>query len=354
MKVYNVIGIMSGTSLDGLDICYCTFSISSHQQWHYEIKNADTISFPPSIKTKLSQSITFNGLELALFHNEFGNYIGQAVNNFIIHHKLNKTNIDAIASHGHTVFHQPENKLTLQIGNGANISSITQLPVVCDFRTGDMSLGGQGAPLVPIGDQLLFSEYDHCLNLGGIANISFQTQHRIAFDICPVNIVLNKLANSIGHEFDNKGEMAKSGSINTSLLKKLNALDYYKTSYPKSLGIEWIEQTVFPILASYNIAIEHKLNTFIEHISIQIANHLTDGSTTLITGGGAYNSFLIERIKTNSNSKIILPEKHIIDFKEALIFAFLGVLRIRQETNVLTSVTGASANNIGGCIYQSL
>lgn len=354
MKVYNVMGIMSGTSLDGLDICYCTFSISTDQQWNFEIKNTDTISFPTSIKNKLSNAITFNGLELALLHNEFGNFTGQAVNNFIAHHRLNKNDIHAISSHGHTIFHQPENKLTLQIGNGANISSITQLPVVCDFRTGDMSLAGQGAPLVPIGDQLLFSEYDNCLNLGGIANISFQTQQRIAFDICPANIVLNKLANTLGQDYDNKGEMAKSGSLNTSLLKELNALDYYKTPYPKSLGIEWIEQTIFPILASSNISTEDKLNTFTQHISIQIANHLTEGSTTLVTGGGAYNSFLIERIKTNSNSRIILPKKHIIDFKEALIFAFLGILRIRQETNVLKSVTGASTNNIGGCIYQSL
>ncbi|TXB65231.1 anhydro-N-acetylmuramic acid kinase [Vicingus serpentipes] len=352
MNTYNVIGVMSGTSLDGLDICYCSFSISKNKQWSYNINAASTINISDKLKTKLIKAINYSGLELSLLDNELGDFIGHSINIFI--KKNNIKSIDFISSHGHTIFHQPQKKLTLQIGNGANISSITKYPVICDFRTSDLALKGNGAPLVPIGDKLLFNEYDYCLNLGGIANISYQEEKRIAYDICPANMVLNKLANDLGKEYDANGDIARSGKIDSSLLTKLNNLEYYQTPHPKSLGFEWVEKYIFPILNNYDIPVENKLSTFIEHIALQISNQVTEKSTLLITGGGVFNSFLIERLKKNSNLSIIIPPEEIINFKEALIFGFLGVLRYRNEINTLKSVTGAQFDNIGGCIYNAL
>jgi anhydro-N-acetylmuramic acid kinase len=352
MSSYNVIGAMSGTSLDGLDIAYCSFEFLNNQ-WRFKINNSTTIKFPNNIKEKIITAINMNGLDLMKTHSLFGNFIGEEITNFIQNNSI--TNIDCISSHGHTVFHEPQNNLTTQIGNGANISSITKLPVICDFRTADIALGGQGAPLVPIGDKLLFSEYDYCINLGGIANISFDSNgKRVAFDICPVNIVLNMLSLELEKYFDENGTFAQSGSINIDLLSKLNALEFYKESNPKSLGIEWISENIVPILSSSTISTFDKLRTFVEHIAIQISNNLnTTNKTVLLTGGGTFNSYLVKRITAKTNNKIIIPSNQIIDFKEALIFAFLGVLRLRNEVNCLQSVTGAKRDNIGGCIYQS-
>ena len=354
MVLYNVIGTMSGTSLDGLDIAHCSFTFSENK-WTFKINEAQTIQFPNKLTEKLKSAINSSGLDLMKLHNELGNFIGEGVNNFILSENINKSEVNCIASHGHTIFHQPEINLTTQIGNGANISAITNLPVISDFRTSDIALGGQGAPLVPIGDQLLFSEYDYCINLGGIANISFQeNEQRLAFDICPVNIVLNKLSLELELPYDKNGDLAKSGNINTELLELLNKLDYYQKAAPKSLGLEYIENNVFPIIESSPISTEDKLRTFVEHISIQISKNIkSTNKEVLLTGGGTFNTFLAERIKANTNNNIIITSNQIIDFKEALIFAFLGVLRLRNEPNCLKSVTGASHNNIGGCIYQA-
>lgn len=354
MSRYNVIGTMSGTSLDGLDIAYCIFEYTDNQ-WTFNIDSATTIGFPSDIKDKLSKVIQSSGLDLMKLNNDFGNFIGEAVNEFVLKNNLNKNHIDCISSHGHTIFHQPEINLTTQIGNGANISAITKLPVICDFRSTDIALSGQGAPLVPIGDKLLFPEYDYCINLGGIANISFEeNQQRIAFDICPTNIVLNKLSLELGKPYDENGAIARSGKINNDLLLKLNDLNYYKESHPKSLGIEWIENEIFPIINSSQISTKDKIRTFVEHIAIQSSNTVTSNNKNiLLSGGGTFNSLLVERIKSRTKNKIIIPSNQIIDFKEALIFAFLGVLRLRKETNCLQSVTGATQNNVGGCIYQS-
>jgi len=354
MNTYNVIGIMSGTSLDGLDICYCNFQLLKNKKWNFNILLASTIKYTSGLKNKLAQAKKLNGLDLMLLHNELGNFIGNSINDFVSKNKMNKKEINCISSHGHTIFHQPEINLTTQIGNGANISTITQLQVICDFRSVDVALKGQGAPLVPIGDEVLFSEYDYCINLGGIANISYKkNKKRIAFDICPVNIVLNKLAQKLGSDFDDKGQLAKTGNINQKLLKKLNSLNYYKIAPPKSLGIEWIEKNIFPIIEASNISIEDQLRTFVEHIALQILKIITaTNKNVLFTGGGTYNTFLMDCISNLSTAKIIIPSKEIIEFKEALIFAFLGVLRLRQEFNCLKSVTGAEKNSIGGCIYQ--
>jgi len=354
MELYNVIGTMSGTSLDGLDIAYCTFDYSDNH-WSFTINSANTVDFPNNINEKLKSAIKMNGLDLMITHNELGSFIGKSVNDFVQKNNIKKEKLNCISSHGHTIFHQPDINLTSQIGNGANISAITRLPVICDFRTSDIAMGGQGAPLVPIGDKLLFSDYDYCINLGGIANISYdENDKRIAFDICPVNIVLNKLSKDLGKPFDKGGLLAQSGKVDDDLLNKLNNLSYYQQSNPKSLGIEWIESEVFPIIKSPQISTEDKLRTFIEHIAIQISDNINvSNNTILLSGGGTFNYFLVERIKANTNNEIIIPSEQLINFKEALIFAFLGVLRLRKEANCLGSVTGATRDNIGGCIYQT-
>lgn len=358
---YNVIGTMSGTSLDGLDIAYCSFTFSDNK-WKYKIIAAQTVKYPQGLVSKLKNAKHLSGQELMLLDKEFAYFVSLSINDFIFDHSIEKTKINCISSHGHTVFHQPEIRLTTQIGHGANISAYTNLPVISDFRTMDLALGGQGAPLVPIGDQLLFSEYDYCINLGGISNISYQEDNRmsdnygkrIAFDICPVNIVLNKLANKKGLYYDINGELAKKGQINYPLLEKFNQLPYYQKEPPKSLGLEWIEKNIYPILNSSNISVEDKLRTFNTHIAQQIRKYLYNSDKkVLITGGGAHNSFLIENIRLGTTPEIIISNKKMTDFKEALIFAFLGVLRLRKEVNCLKSVTGASKDNIGGCIYQS-
>lgn len=348
---YNVIGLMSGTSLDGLDIAFCQFHFFD-DQWHFELVQAETVGYSDEWKTKLTEAAQLDALKFQLLHVEFGRYCGMRVADFIIKHHLN---VDFIASHGHTVFHQPENKLTVQIGAGSAIAAKCNLPVVCDFRSLDVALGGQGAPLVPIGDQLLFPEMDQCLNLGGFANISFQHKgQRIAFDICPLNIVLNPVAELLGKSYDDKGEFARKGMLSHYFFVELNQLSYYKqiVSGPRSLGYEWVVQNVQPLLQRYELEPEDLLHTLTEHAATQISRVLKEkGGKVLVTGGGAYNSYLIERIAGMSNVDLILPDKSIIEFKEALIFAFLGVLRMRKETNSLRSVTGALHDNCGGAVY---
>lgn len=347
---YFVIGLMSGTSLDGVDIAYCRF-IQTDGQWRYEIVNVQTINYNNKWIEKLTNIGKQGAINFVQTHTEYGHYLGELTNNFI---KKNNLDVDFISSHGHTVFHQPEKKITFQIGDGAAIAAKCNLPVVCDFRSLDVARGGQGAPLVPIGDKLLFSEYDHCLNLGGFANTSYdEGGKRIAYDICPVNIVLNKLAKELGKDYDDKGKTATSGKINVDLLKELNSISFYEKTSPKSLGKEWFTETFFPILSKYNISIQDKLRTVCEHIAVQIANTGTrdQNKTILLTGGGVHNDFLVSRIKAQSPHKIVIPLKKIVDFKEALIFAFLGVLRMRKEVNCLRSVTGASKDSIGGTIY---
>jgi len=350
-----MIGLMSGTSLDGLDIIYCHFEIDNQQKWSFQINQSTTVKYNSKLIEKLKNGVYAAGVELFKLHNEVGNFMGHSINKFIHEHKISLPTIDAIASHGHTIFHQPKIHLTTQIGNGANISAITRLPVICDFRTVDLALGGQGAPLVPIGDELLFNEYDYCINLGGIANTSFKKNNtRIAFDICPVNIVLNQLSTQKGKVYDENGAIAQSGKINEQLRQELNKLAYYQKQAPKSLGVEWINTAIFPLLEQYSISTEDKLRTFVEHVADQISNTITtSNSKILFTGGGTFNTFLIERIKDKTNNEIIIPPKKIIEYKEALIFAFLGILRLRKELNCLQSITGATENNIGGCIYQA-
>jgi anhydro-N-acetylmuramic acid kinase len=349
-KEYKVIGLMSGTSLDGLDIAFCNFN-KAGKKWFYKIVHAETIEYNDYWKETLKNIENEDAFSFAKTNKDYGHFLGQQVKRFITKHHLN---IDFIASHGHTIFHQPNKKITFQIGDGAAIASETGVPVVCDFRSLDVALNGQGAPLVPIGDKILFSDYQYCLNLGGFANISFEKNNeRIAFDICPANIVLNFLSDQAGYLFDDKGKIAASGKVNQALLSALNKLKYYKKKPPKSLGKEWVISEILPLLITDTISISDKLRTFCEHIADQITKVLppNNPAKVLVTGGGTHNDFLIRLLKQKSQKEIILPDKKTIDYKEALIFAFLGVLRMRNEINCLKSVTGASKDNIGGAVY---
>jgi len=352
-KEYKIIGLMSGTSLDGVDIALCKFD-KKNEQWNFKITNAETISYSDIWKNKLKTAGNLPTIEFLLFHKEYGKYLGNLVKQF-----LEKNNEKAlyVASHGHTIFHQPEKSFTFQIGDGSEIAATAGISTISDFRSLDMAFGGNGAPLVPIGDEILFSQYDFCLNLGGFANISFNSnKRRIAFDICPVNIAINYLTMKINIPFDEDGKIAKSGKINFGLLEKLNNLDYYKNSYPKSLGREWFESNFLKIIESFSISIEDKLRTVYEHISIQIVRvvgNYTAGKI-LISGGGAHNTFLIELFEKKLKKQIVIPEKEIIDFKEALIFAFLGLLRIENKANCLSSATGAKFDNCGGVVHEIL
>lgn len=343
------IGLMSGTSLDGLDICYVRFDDNQL----FEILHAETIDYSSDWRTKLTEAFQYSAMDLCQLDVEFGYFLGEKVKEFIHKNKIEK--VDFVASHGQTIFHQPQKSFTLQIGNGAAIASCCQQKVVCDFRTQDVILGGQGAPLVPIGDELLFSNYDACLNLGGFSNISMNRNgKRIAFDICPINIVLNHYAKQLGFEFDKNGERAEQGHINTALVEELHLLNYYHQPFPKSLGFEWVMNEFLTIVDKYDISIEDKLRSCVEHFVIQIKNTfaLYDVNNVLITGGGVRNSFFINGLRELSAVEIIIPTDNLIDFKEALIFAFLGYRRVHNEINCLASVTGASKDHSSGIIYN--
>ncbi|MBU2949549.1 anhydro-N-acetylmuramic acid kinase [Tamlana agarivorans] len=347
---YHVIGIMSGTSLDGIDLVEVNFQFNG--VWSFEILNAETVSYTPLWKTQLSALVSYSEEKLKNIDTEYTAYLADVIKTFIKKNNIN--NIDAVCSHGHTALHQPADKLTLQIGNLPEISKWLHEKVVCDFRVQDVQLGGQGAPLVPIGDQLLFSEYDFCLNLGGFANISMEIKGaRVAYDICPVNLVLNHYVNRLGFDYDDDGEIASTGEVHSLLLEALNKLPFYKEPFPKSLGLEWVKHQVFPLIDSYDLSIEDVLKTAVEHMAIQIASQfgLKAKRSVLVTGGGAYNSFLMRRIQHHSANKIIIPSKRVVEFKEALIFGFLGVLRLRNEVNCLQSVTGALKNHSSGKIF---
>jgi anhydro-N-acetylmuramic acid kinase len=347
---YKVIGLMSGTSLDGLDIAFCEFE-KRGGHWDYAIIQAETIPYTEDWHERLSTIEMASAFEYVATDVEFGHLSGQLTAGFMKKHNLNP---DFIASHGHTIFHQPSGKITAQIGRGSAIAAETGVQVVCDFRSLDVALGGQGAPLVPIGDQLLFGHFDYCLNLGGFANISFQkNDQRIAFDICPVNIVLNRLSRMVGQEFDSDGLLADQGRIDESLLEGLNSLAFYYQDPPKSLGKEWVVEHIYPLLDQSKLNVNDHLATFCEHIAVQIAK-ATRGNvseTLMITGGGAFNTYLVERIGFHSKTQIIIPDNLTINYKEALIFAFLGVLRMRNEINCLASVTGARRDSSGGAVH---
>jgi len=351
-EYYNVIGVMSGTSLDGVDLAYIAFAKSD--DWKFKIIEAVTVPYSALWRQRLLKAIQLSEKELRKLNEEYTEYLVEVIQGFVnfIDEIPTFAGIGLVSSHGHTILHQPESGVTLQIGNLPELAQKLQKTVVCDFRVQDVKLGGQGAPLVPIGDKLLFTQYDYCLNLGGFANISFEEkEQRFAFDVCPVNIVLNYLTEKLGFPFDEGGKIAKSGKISFELLKKLNALEYYQLQYPKSLGLEWVQKEVLPLIENSGLKVEDQISTFTEHAAIQLAAVFKPESSVLVSGGGAYNVFLIERINSHKKLNLVLPEKNIIEFKEALIFGLLGVLKIRGENNCLASVTGAKMDHSSGKVY---
>ena len=349
-NIYKTIGLMSGTSLDGLDIAYCEFTLVDNK-WSFSIKYGKTLPYSEEWKSRLDNAPNISENELNKLDVEYGHYLGMQTASFIQKYQLKP---DLVASHGHTVFHKPEENYTLQIGDGSALRSHLACTLVYDFRTQDVALGGQGAPLVPIGDQLLFGEFDGCINIGGFANISMQIDDVYkAWDICPANIVMNPIAEKLGYAYDVDGDWARDGKLNEGLLEELNALKYYTKPSPKSLGKEWVIDNINPILQNYNISHQDVLHTFIEHISDQISNNLnTITGKVLYTGGGVFNQFLMHKIQSKTKSDTLIPSPKKIDYKEALIFAFMGLLKIRNENNVLASVTGASHNHSSGKIIN--
>ena len=348
----NIIGLMSGTSLDGVDICLVSFKKSDNTK--FNIVYNKTFEYDKIWVKKLKESILLNKKQLNKLDIEYGTLLSDYIKEFIKEFSI--TRIDLISSHGHTIFHKPEKGITLQIGNGKTINKNTKIQVISDFRTQDVLFQGQGAPLVPIGDLNLFSNYKFCLNLGGFSNISVKDSSGIkAFDICPVNTVLNHYSNKLGYAYDKNGDLSKKGRVNIDLLNKLNKMSFYRKIGPKSLGIEFVNSKVLPLIEKFSLKPEDVLITFIEHVSHQINRTISGFSKNkmLITGGGTYNKTLIDSIKRKVKCELVVPEKKIIDFKEAMIFAYMGLLKSKGKINCLKSVTGAIKNHSSGKVFKN-
>jgi anhydro-N-acetylmuramic acid kinase len=358
--IYRAIGLMSGSSLDGLDIVFTELH-ENGGKWTYEILAADCYPYSEDWTKRLAGATSLTAKDYLLLHTEYGEYVGQQVMKFIEEHGLH-FKVAVVASHGHTTFHIPAKKMTAQLGDGAAIAAVTQLPVVTDLRSMDVAFGGQGAPIVPIGEKLLLPGYDYFLNLGGIANISMTGANYAAFDICAANRVLNMLAAQTGKEYDEDGKLAASGQLNPALLDQLNGLEYYKQAYPKSLANDFGTDTVYPLITAAGLSVPDALHTYVEHIALQIRdavtslpNHSSPQSKLLVTGGGALNNYLVERIKeqvAGLGIEVVIPAKELIQYKEALIMALIGVLRWREENNVLSSVTGSRRDSVGGAMWM--
>lgn len=364
MRTYRVIGLMSGSSMDGLDIAYCEITDNGDEPWSYRFLITECIPMPPKWKLRLEKLVLQNAVTYIKTHTFLGHYFGEEVKAFIDRHNL-AGELDFIASHGQTIFHQPDNHFTSQIGDGAAIAAKTGFPVVCDFRTIDVALGGQGTPVAPIANKYFYPQHKLFLNLGGFANIAARLSEDkyVAFDVVTVNLMMNKLARKLGKEYDEDGQIASTGQVNEELLAELNASWYYGKEYPKSLSGGWVSKVMTPVINKHKIAVEDKLRTVVELISQQVSNSLNDimkregvtfgaDDTMFLTGGGALNKYLISQIQEKVPVKLQIPDKQTVDFKEALLVALLGVLRVSDRANCLSSVTGASRDSIGGIIYQ--
>ncbi|HVW61395.1 MAG TPA: anhydro-N-acetylmuramic acid kinase [Puia sp.] len=378
--VYKVIGLMSGSSLDGLDIAYVHLQESAStikngsRKWEYTILHADCYPYTEEWREKLATARDLRAGEYLLLHVRFGHYLGEQVLRFIDAHNLHYQ-VQLISSHGHTTFHSPERKMTAQLGDGAALAAAAKINVVSDLRAMDVALGGQGAPIVPVGERMLLGDYSFFLNLGGIANISGAS---VAFDVCPANRVLNGLAALVGKEYDENGSLAARGQVDDGLLRQLNELPYYSQPYPKSLANEFGTETVLPMVrlamegvgqpaegrglaAGGGISVDDALRTYVEHIGVQICRAVeglrggvSGAAKMLVTGGGAHNKFLIDRLGellAPLGVEVVVPDPQLVNYKEALVMALIGVLRWREENNVFASVTGASRDSIGGAVW---
>ena len=355
-KIHKVLGLMSGTSLDGLDIAYCHIWQVEKNKWNFKILNAETISYSKAYKNKLKNAILISKNKHSELDIAYGEWLGLQAKKFIENYNCD---IDFIASHGHTTHHKPEEGYTYQIGNGQKLANSAEQKVICDFRSLDVKLGGQGAPLVPIGDELLFSDYDFCLNLGGISNISFKkNKKRIAYDIGLANMPLNYITEKIQLSYDDEGKLAASGKLDEALFNQLNNLNYYKLPFPKSTGYEWFAKEIIPLIEKSTNTPKNLLHTFIHHNCTVIASAIKKHKTTnenriLVCGGGALNTFFMSNLskKLEGFAHVIIPSKELINYKEALVFVLMGVKKNRNEINVFSSVTGASKDSCSGTIF---
>lgn len=355
MKTYKVIGIMSGSSMDGIDLALCSIH-SDNGTYTYSIDTTETYEYSEVWRLRLSQLRKADALAYAKTDVFYGHYLGHLVKDFVKKHNVQA---DLVSSHGHTAFHYPEEMITRQVGDGASLSAICNLPVVSDFRSMDVAKKGQGAPLVAIGDEMFFNEYDFCLNLGGFANISGKVgPYRVSFDICPANILLNRVARDLNQEFDENGVIASTGAIHYPLLENLNKIDYYAMPFPKSLNRDWINSELWQIVKEgEKLGPEDKMKTFVDHIGIQISKSIDylsskkpAGKRVLVTGGGAFNPVLMDHIRTHSEAEFIVPDPRLVKFKEALIFALMGVMRVENKTNIIKTFTGAKSDSISGSL----
>ena len=359
--LYRVIGVMSGSSLDGLDLAFIEFE-ETGGKWNYDIKAAQCIPYNAAWQEQLKNAHNLSAFDYLKLHSAYGKFIGEKINEFIEQYSLHHQ-VQLVASHGHTVFHAPQMGMTSQLGEGAAIASVTEINVVSDLRAMDVAFGGQGAPLVPIGEKLLFADYDFCLNIGGIANITYKSVNGyIAFDVCAANRVLNLLVEKTGKTYDDEGKKAAAGKLYTPLLTRLNALSYYDKPFPKSLANSFGVEEVYPLIESFDISLEDKLRTYTEHIAMQIgyaaqkviSNSNTESKKLLITGGGGFNTFLVQRIQhalMPLSIEVIVGDEMLVNYKEALIMGLIGALRWREEYNVINTVTGATRNSIGGAVW---
>jgi anhydro-N-acetylmuramic acid kinase len=359
---YKVVGLMSGSSLDGLDIA-CIHFEETAGNWQFEIMESACIPYPVEWVQKLSRLSGLSAKDYLIMHTAYGHYLGNCVNDFLDEKKLS-FKVQLIASHGHTAFHLPSQKMTAQLGDGSAIAAVTGIRTITDFRAVDVALGGQGAPIVPIGEKLLFPDYDLFLNIGGIANLSANGEIFIGFDVCPANRILNLLAADSEKGFDENGKWASTGKVSENLLTRLNAFDYYQLPYPKSLSNEFGLNEIFPLIEKANLPVPDALATFVQHIVDQISKAVLrlkqdfrekENLRLLITGGGAHNRFLVGKLReklTSTGIECVIPDERLVDFKEALIIALMGALRWREEINVLSSVTGASKDSSNGAVWS--
>jgi len=363
-KTYHAIGLMSGSSLDGLDIAFCKFEVENNNISTWKLLKAETIPFAEMWQSRLAHLPQQSALIYAKTHTYFGHYMGELVIDF-----MSRNNIlpDFIASHGHTIFHHPDKRMTAQIGDGGALAATTGLKVIADFRTQDIAIGGEGTPLAPAADKYLFGGYDFYLNIGGIANVSCNVNGKmIAFDIGGANQILNGLAHLVDQEYDAGGKIAANGEIVNVLLQEVNSMDYFSKKYPKSLDNQWVIQNLLKKYREYPESVENRMRTAVEQLAEQTVSSVlqiieNEGLTNkqyrmLATGGGVFNSFLMQRMqilfKEKIDLEIVIPKQEIIEFKEAILMALLGVLRMENMPNCLASVTGASRDTVGGAIYQ--
>jgi anhydro-N-acetylmuramic acid kinase len=356
--VYRALGLMSGSSLDGLDIAYAEFEVSG-SSWKFELKATECVPYSEQWKERLQKATSLSALDYMQLHTNYGHYIGEKVKEFISTNGL-EYKVQLIGSHGHTTFHYPATRMTHQLGDGAAIAAETGINVVSDLRNMDIALGGEGAPIVPIGERLLLGNYDLFLNIGGIANLSVNGPKYLAFDVCPANRVLNLLAEMAGKSYDEGGKMAKEGTVHQTLLDKLNELGYYAKPFPKSLDNSFGTEIVFPLIKSYAISTADALATYCEHIAIQVQlaiagsrKSLNEKSLRLLaTGGGVFNDYLSDKLRYhNPDIEWVNADEQLASYKEALIMAFIAILRWREEKNVYSTVTGALRDSIGGSVW---